>query len=85
MIVEWGYLNKKILESISTGNWVNYREYRIKMAKFLEKEKRYENAIRMWIEVFYLDLHDKISSFVAPGVVTAIVKDIKKGELSQRR
>jgi len=32
----------------------------------------------MWIEVFYLDLHDKISSFVAPGVVTAIVKEYKK-------
>jgi len=55
------------------------------MAKFLEKEKRYENAIRMWIEVFYLDLHDKISSFVAPGVVTAIVKDIKKENYHQRR
>ena len=80
--VEWGYLNQKIIESISHGNWVNYREYRLKMAKFLEGEKKYENAIGMWVEIFYLDLHDEISSFIAPGVVKAIVKDAERGNIS---
>lgn len=83
--IEWGYLNEKISEAISTENWVNYREYRIEMAKFLEKEKKYENAIRMWIEVFYLDLHDKISSFVAPGVMGAIANNAKKGNISPEK
>ena len=80
--VKWGYLNKRIIETIKDKNWVWYREYRVEMAHLLEKEKKYKTAIAMWTEAFALNLNEEKTGFTNPSFVKAILKDAKNGNMS---
>lgn len=89
--IAWGNLNKESIHHASEGNFGLYRNTRFEMAEFLAKEKRYKDALEMYLEVCYLDLNgpnnstklgnpafDATMGFLAPGVIKRIVMSAKR-------
>lgn len=59
----WRYLNQRILEHISVGQFGNYRNCRLAMSKFLQEEKRYKNSLAMLAEVVLYDLNGASNNY----------------------
>jgi hypothetical protein len=55
--VEWGLLNKELLQHIKNQDWGFYRNTRLHMAEILRKENRLKEAAEIYCEVCYLDLN----------------------------
>jgi phage FluMu protein Com len=55
--VEWGLLNKSLLEDARNGDWGLYRNDRFAMAEILRDELRLDQALKTCLEVCYLDLN----------------------------
>lgn len=55
--IKWGLLNKRSIEFASKRQWGLYRNTRLDMASQLKKEKSYQNALTLYLEVCYLDLN----------------------------
>ena len=89
--IAWANLNKESIRHASEGNFGLYRNMRFEMAEFLAKEKRYKDALEMYLEVCYLDLNgpnnstkfgnpafDATMGFLAPGVIKRILISAKR-------
>lgn len=55
--VEFRVLNDQAVEAEFSGDWGFARNYRLKMAKNLEKRKSHELALRLYYHVSYLDIN----------------------------
>lgn len=55
--VQWGLLNKSILEHAKRGDWGLYRNDRFAMGEPMRKEQRFEQALDFYLEVCYIDLN----------------------------
>lgn len=55
--IQWSQLNKESMEYAKSGDWGLYRNTHLYMAYQLKKEKKYEAALQMFLEVCYLDLN----------------------------
>lgn len=55
--VEWGLLNKNIVEHARQGDWGLYRNDRFAMGELLRKERQFQKALCYYLEVCYLDLN----------------------------
>tara|TARA_R110002050_G_scaffold65444_1_gene141706 strand:- start:157 stop:945 length:789 start_codon:yes stop_codon:yes gene_type:complete len=55
--VEFRVLNDQAVEAEFSGNWGFARNYRLNMAKNLEKRKSHELALRLYYHVCYLDIN----------------------------
>jgi hypothetical protein len=55
--VQWGILNKNLLEHAHNGDWGLYRNERFAMGELLRKEQRLQQALCFYLEVCYLDLN----------------------------
>lgn len=55
--VEFRVLNDQALEAEFSGDWGFARNYRLKMAKNLEKRKNHKLALRLYCHVCYLDIN----------------------------
>lgn len=55
--VRWGLLNKQIIENAKSGDWGLYRNTRFQMAEILRGEMKLRDALRIYLEVCYLDLN----------------------------
>lgn len=54
---QWSQLNKESIEYAKSRDWGLYRNTRLYMAYQLKKEKKYEAALQMFLEVCYLDIN----------------------------
>jgi len=52
---KWRELNLSSIKEAQDMNWGLYRNIRFEMAEFLRREKRFKNALTMYLEVLYLD------------------------------
>lgn len=66
--VLWSLLNKERTRSAQTSKWGLYRNATLGMGDILKVERRYEEALRYYLEVAYLDLNgpNNISSLDYP-------------------
>lgn len=55
--VRWGLLNKQIIENAKNGDWGLYRNTRFRMVEILRGEMKLKDALRIYLEVCYLDLN----------------------------
>lgn len=55
--VHWGLLNEDLLENAKSEQWGLYGNVRFQMAEILNKENKLKDALRMYLEVCYLDLN----------------------------
>jgi len=55
--VKWSLFNKDILKHMGSGEWGSYRVTRIQMAEHMLKEGHNIDALRHFLEVFYLDIN----------------------------
>lgn len=55
--VSWSLLNEELLENIKKMDWGLYSNTKMNMADILKKEGRLEPALKMYLEVCYLDLN----------------------------
>ncbi|MDP2650663.1 MAG: hypothetical protein Q8P04_01035 [bacterium] len=95
--VEWGVLNDQLMEYAESGDWDLYRNVRFNMAEVLRKEAKLKDALKVYLEVCYLDLNGpgnikvlggpafqaKLSTGVDHQVVILIEKIMKKLNLSK--
>lgn len=55
--VRWSLLNKQLMEHAKNGDWGLYRNARFQMAEILRGEMKLKDALRIYFEVYYLDLN----------------------------
>lgn len=55
--VRWGLLNEDLLKNAKSEQWGLYRNVKFQMAEILNKENKLKDALRMYLEVCYLDLN----------------------------
>lgn len=53
----WRTLNARLIEHARRGDWGLYRSARFEMAEILRKEMKFDQALRTYLEVCYLDLN----------------------------
>ena len=80
--IAWANLNKESIHHAMNGNFGLYRNARLDMAEFLAKEKRYKDALEMYLEICYLDINgdafDPSMGFIAPGIIKRIIISAKR-------
>jgi len=55
--VEWGLLNKQLIEYAKKSDWGLYRNVRLKMAEILRREINLKEALKTYLEICYFDLN----------------------------
>ncbi len=88
----WAYLNKKTLDYVKHRQWGLYRNTWLSMAAVLEQKGELDDALRLYLEVCYLDLNGPQNrgdmplsgmrdfmvnvAFLAPAVVAKVLEMI---------
>lgn len=62
--VEWSLLNDEIIYTAGKAQWGLYRNARHDMAEILLKEKKYKEALSMYLVVCYLDLNGASNTYL---------------------
>lgn len=95
--VQWGLLNSKVLNYISTQQWGLCRNAKLSMGQILLSESKYRDALPIFIEVLYLDINgpmnidpsiskrrfDSTMGMVVPYVLGEYLSLIEKNGLPQ--
>ena len=55
--IKWSLLQKEMLKHAADWNWGLYGNAKLAMAKMLNKEKKYEQALAIFLEICYHDLN----------------------------
>mgnify|MGYP006310861095 CR=1 FL=1 len=90
--IDWYLLNNELLTNFENNNWGFYRSTKFQMAEHLRKEHKYQDALKLYFEVLYIDLNGPINvgkkragkifeasmGMAPPGVVKKAVKMTKK-------
>src|SRR5690606_14798107 len=53
--IQWRLLNEDCTRHASQGDWGLYRNARLSMARLLQKEEKYKQAVQFYLAVCYLD------------------------------
>ncbi len=96
-IVELQAMNEQVEELEQKGDWGLARNKRKDIAEYLERKAKYEEALKTYFEICYLDvngprnasqngepLFSQDLAFVSPGVIKKVAGLIKKLELERK-
>ena len=56
--IEWGLLNRQLIDHARNGDWGLYRNTKLEMARVLwRKRGEFEKALKIYLEICYLDIN----------------------------
>jgi len=74
--IKWRLYSKKDLEYISNRNWGLYTNNKLNKARILHTENKFDQALRLYLEVCYLDINGPNNLNVKFGEDTEIMKQL---------
>ncbi len=96
--VKWSLLNEELLTHMKNRDWGLYRNAKLEMGTILKRESKLIPALKMYLEVCYLDTNGPNNTsgysggksfnpsdgnaFIAPGVIKYIQTIMKKADLN---
>jgi len=87
----WTEFNKQLIKHAQEGDWGLYRNTRLDMTEFLNKESRLKESLITYLEICFLDLNGPTNgagfkldeAFLAPVIIERANKLIKELNLAK--